>query len=232
MPKFRFRSRVRGPRRYRIMRSRLVWRSRYSRRGIRRVMNLRRRRLRPEIKKYTVALSGGLPPASRLTTNLTPTALTSGIQDPQRLGREVKFQKVWLCFSLKNANTPPATVTLTSKPRVIIWSPRIDYALCSAYMENIGAHEEFDWNNITVHWDKHLTISSHSLQSQGNPMAAPGLEEVLIRKTIPFMRNVKFGSLNDKVDEEKYSLYMTIINRGEFTLSLVGSSNTHFIDTV
>lgn len=188
---------------------------------------MRRRAIRPEIKYIDLNLaSAQLTAATQTTFNITPTVIETGAGNGARIGQEVQFRKVNLRFHITAGNQSPNVSEYTYNPeyyqRIVIWTPRIDYAQSLQYMNTINLYTVISYQAVTVHKDMMVRLSLASGQefnTNGNQiqLGQTGLRhEYFFNKTFMFPRKARFAptniSNNDLVDVDKDVLYMTLYN--------------------
>lgn len=183
---------------------------------------IRRRAIRPELKwasnsiNATVGNQAGATNVNSYSFALTPQAIGQGTGIGDRIGNELNFIKV----DIRTTYVDDSTLTDGNRPahhsylvRQVIWSPRVDIDLALAYMNDINSYSNIDFNNATILSDTTFTMSPRIEGVAGvvvGQATNPSLK--LVTRKVKFPRKVKFSNNTlTTVDEEKYTLYMTIV---------------------
>lgn len=169
------------------------------------------------------AISGG----ANYTNAMTPLTLNQGTNYDQRVGNQVNFIKVDGRMNFRNDSATTvgtAPQVPNSLVRLIVWSPRVDYSTALTYMNALQTGSLLDPLYATYHRDITFSLSPpYMAEATSNDIAGgPSLYSTIKNLSIRFPRKVKFAPSSVNVDEEKYSLYFTVVN-GQ--LNLIGFYN-------
>nr|WAE42344.1 MAG: capsid protein [Cressdnaviricota sp.] len=213
-------------------------------RGVRRTRRRRfsraRRGRKTELKWILTNASQNISAGTLNTTVLTPVNLAQGVAVNQRIGDQCKFIKVDVRMEV--INNSPTTLPAAAPQyqsgltRVIVWSPRIEFARANNYvtLTPITLTTLLDFNVMNVFADFMVTLSPPYMQSTttNGIGAAPFAYYKLIRKSISFPRKVKFSSYAPditEIDNEKDSLYLTFVN-DILDIRMAWQAKTWFVD--
>lgn len=232
------RARIWRRRRFQRRRNVNVFR-RYRQKSARLFRRFIRKRARPELKFSTnVIETGNIDPNTAYSQKLTPETISVGANRFERVGDKLKFVKVVCMFHVTDNSSTLLTAPSVNSAvvRLIIWSPRIDIEpVVSAFNGLTEVNALVDPNLCTVHRDTQFTLSPpYMAEALDNERSGgPRPREWLKRFDILFPRHVYFGNTavnpSGFVDEEKYSLYFTIIN-GDLNNVASVVSRTYFYD--
>lgn len=181
---------------------------------------LRRRPQVPEIKFDDVAItSGQVPPTAQYLANISPLSLIQGTTENTRIGSSVKIRHLRIEYRIYGDSTSQVTARIPEAPyRVVLWTPRIDYANAQNYMSQIQFDETVNHNVVTVHKDWRFVLKSaygYGVSVPSNFSGPPFVVTGIWR--IPFPRNAKFNQ-SDRVnpgifDIDKDVLYVTFLTQ-------------------
>lgn len=211
----------------------------FSKPGTKRFYRRQRRNAKPEIKFFyntqSTATGTVVPGRGRSIDIVSPTAIPSGTEASERVGRQIKYRKIihtaqYFAF----ADATVSTNNVDQRFRVIFWYPTRDYNSASTYMISLPFLEAPDWNTVKVVSDKYYEVSFAryvftAVNENFNP--SPPTQTNIVKKTVfPFPRTVEFIDQIGTVDPNKDRLYCTLINPGTMAINWQWSSKTTFID--
>lgn len=198
---------------------------------------LSRRPVRPEVKYINSNTNNALATNGIVSITASATSIGSGVGANQKIGQEIRIRRVKVRMQLTN-NSGQTGVTApirhTGKVRFIFWTPRINYEQAAAYMNGISMLSIPDWNTVTVHVDRTITLAPSYLDQEvgvNGVISAGGAApyEYIFMKTFPFPRRAKFGGGLSELHPDKDVLYCTIIN-GDLATAYAIVSKTTYVD--
>lgn len=197
---------------------------------------IRRTAIRPELKFVDAqqTIPNIIPLTSR-SFKLSPDAIETGVSRSQRTGAQVKFIKVDLnaVFRNNSSTTSPAVAPSiqSANHRFIIWTPRVDITAAINYMNSITNYAVlFDYNIITIVRDITFALSPpYMSEATTNDIAGgPRPYEIMKKFKIPHPRKVKFFNQAGTIDEERYTLYCTIVTSYLDTIMILNTRTFYF----
>lgn len=166
---------------------------------------LSRRPVKPEVKFVEKAVSDtGITSTSWTTESLSSSSLSQGADVNTRIGNSVRLRYVTARLRYQGGIMTPQTSIVFQRPtvsfRVLIWTPRVDFTLASAYVSAMGYLSTPDFNVLTVYRDFYINLAHANAQEviastgvisayQTNGQSA---YQKNMKVTIPFPRNAKF----------------------------------------
>lgn len=221
--KFKFRSRVGGRRR-----------GGFRRRILRRA--LRRRPLRPEIKYWiSVIAPTTIAAGTSASIVLSPTTIATGTGESGRIGQDIMFRKVDIRLSVRDnaGNTgPTAPIVSTGLYRIIVWTPRVDYAASVTYMAALTSSiDHLDWHMVNVLKDRVYKIG-HTYVSDGVASVDPGgtdSSRVFHRMTFKTPRRIRFlpAALASNILDPNKLIYMNIVSNNDSIVYTLSAKTTY-----
>lgn len=188
-----------------------------------------RRPVVPEVKYIDVSnLGNTLNPATSVTFPLSPTVLTRGVGEGQRIGNTLMYRKLMLKWNFAaNFNAAAAAnPNIDSVVRMMCWTPRVDYVIAARYMAQVGLLDHIDYNAVTIHKDFRFLLGSIISASGNGPYVGPAVpnhREFDMRFMFP--RKLHFSPLGvsggdiDTIDVDKDIMYCTLVLGGSNTSS-------------
>ncbi|AXH74711.1 MAG: putative capsid protein [Cressdnaviricota sp.] len=193
-----------------------------------------RRPVKPEIK-YINYVSGAVSVSSNSyqQDRATPATIITGPAINQKIGNSVKIRKCHLRILLtgNQGNTQLTAYQIPSTMvRVVVWTPRLDYGNAAAHMSTIQFGEMVDFNTCTVWLDRYYTLGNAAFLGNTNITTSSGIpNQVMIKKTIPFMRKWNFSTYNATgIDPEAGVFYNIYAYQSQLIYS--SWSRTFFVD--
>lgn len=138
-----------------------------------------------------------------------------------------------------SSTTGGFTPSLTqSEARIIIWSPRIDYAKCLTYLSGVDTvNELLDYSVITVYRDKTFKTAPAYITGATAGSVLPNSGAPFYQRTftfkIKFPRKVSIGNTpvnpNGDLDEEKHGLFLHYVS-GPLASTLAHEGKIYYFD--
>lgn len=219
--------------------------------GTRRFYRRQRRNARPEIKTMVaswpltaIQLQTASDPGVNFTTNLMPLTVSvgdTGVND--RDGRYIKTRRtVVQCRFTALTNISTGNLRPDAQIRYWIWAPRIDYNNCLQLITSAKTLTILPYNMFTVYKTGMIKVGNSGVAHTDTatdelvPNTNVFPSDVYRKFIVPHIRTITFppavSSITEpnKVDEEKYQLYITFCNESDYVVRTTGQTLTTYID--
>lgn len=201
--------------------------------------NLRRRPLPPEIKfADTQFINSTLPAGSNTNGTCSISTMLPGNVEATRIGECIKsrYVKITLNFEGPQANTTSNPVYYSDcKMRVVFYTPRVNATEANAYMGGIGNFDMIDFNQVSVLCDQYITVGANLINVSGTAANGNGIKsQIIMRKSLKFVRNMRFNKSNNNLNVDKDIIYYCILNcavaGSNFYVTTTGQSRLTYVD--